>query len=330
MLLTTTITALNNTYTASVQVDFDALETSYATAYGEPYIDVAGNIPYVSSAAPAGAISLNTGLDIGTPFSAGSDKVNPGLGTGGWEMTGYGSAPVNELSLVGHFRGNAGVTTDFTLVGRLDSFTVPLPIGGTETFLNGLYIADGLATGSACMFIGWAAVQGSLVLSAYQRAADNSALTLIASAPAVTDQTGVTFQIARTSGTVVLSYSLDNGTTWNTLGSPITFNPTATAAGLFLNNAKSVSASAATAVWANVALASGGTINTMALGGPNQRLMRSQSPHQLSLSTVTDPQAVGKLQGWIAAIKSRLTAAKVTMMSNPNPALTATASVTQV
>ena len=90
MLIKTTLSVSDKVYAASVDVESDALETSYFQAYGEPKIDLAGVIPYVpaSPQQPPGQIDLDSTVELGTPPAAGSVTDKPALGDAVVEIKG--------------------------------------------------------------------------------------------------------------------------------------------------------------------------------------------------------------------------------------------------
>lgn len=323
MLITSQTKAVNLVFTGSMGVEFDTLEGEYAKAYGEPSIELGGVIAYTPLPSGPDILAFDTSIDIGAGASGGSATPVPGYGSGGLDVRGRGGMPGSLLlDCSGFFTGRQNVTTDFTLESQLllqvpgATLTLPAP---TEGLVMGLALFEALNAGAPTIFFG--VVQptgGSLELAIHQRPTTGGALVRKAGV-ALSSYMGVMLKIVRAGATFAFTYSLDGGTTWQTMTAAVGATASSYAAGLFVNNgSQTLSDSLNRALFDGTVLRKG-TLGYFTILNAGSALLRSQSPHQFSLDGKVDPEAENKIHGWLAAIRRRSIDAKTALMANDNP-----------
>lgn len=322
MLLTQQITAVNLVSAGSMSVDVDALESAYIKAYGEPTIDLGGSIAYVPLATGPDVLAFDTALDIGTGISGGQATPVPGYGIGGFDVVGRGGMPAGLFSVGGFFNGRQNVTTDFTLEGRVllgipgATLTPPAPAQG---LVQGVALFEALATDAPAIFFGLIQpTGGARELSVHQRTTTAGALVRMWGV-SLPSYAGILLKIVRTASIFTFTYSIDGGVTW--VAAPANVGATASsyAAGLFVNNGSNTLLDSLNRVLVDKVILRKGNLGYFTIINSGSALMRSQSPHQLSLDGKVDPEAENKVKGWLSTIRDRLVVAKTTLMANDNP-----------
>lgn len=324
MLISIKKTVSNKLHTAQVSVTSDALENEYFTAYGEPRINLAGEIPFTpeTPSLPPGQIALNTELDLGSPDEAGSATELAALEA--LEIEGCGKFPTGLTSTVGFFKHAREVVGDFEMRARIDdidgglieSAVDPATVDG---FRVGLAMLDGSAADDPGIIFGWGSHHSVRNLVLWHRTAKGGAYSIVNSVVR-SDFRGLFLRLVRNSLTLSAYYSINNGSTWTLLGTT-TLTVQSYRVGIFVNSG--IEDELTTAVISNLTLTAlpveDGNVFTIE-GGPLLAYMRSEAPHVFSLDGKTDPEAENKVAGWAAEIKTRLTTAKNDLFSdNPAP-----------
>jgi len=328
MLLTSQIAAVNLVFTGSVSVELDSLENAYVKAYGEPSIAVGGTIPYAPLSTSPDVLPFDTAQDIGSGASSGAATVVPGLGSGGLDLVGRGGMPGGNANVSGFFYGKQSVGTDFTLEARL-ILSIPgatlTPTAPAQGFVQALALFENLATDGPVIFFGvLQPTGGAKELAIYQRSTTSGALTRLAGV-VPSSYEGLLLKIVRAGATLTFTYSLDGGTTWVALSATVGATAASYQVGLFVNNGSTTLSDSLTRLIVDNAVLRKGNLGYFNILNAGTALIRSQSPHQLSLDGKVDPEAENKVKGWIAEIRSRLIAAKVALLALDNPVNAATA-----
>ncbi|HSV27928.1 MAG TPA: hypothetical protein VLL76_00175 [Candidatus Omnitrophota bacterium] len=324
MLISIKKTVSNKVHTAQVTVQTDALENEYFTAFGEPRIDLAGEIPFTPTApsVPPGQITLDEEVDLGTPGASGDATEVAALDA--LEIKGAGKFPTLLTDTVGFFKHAREVVGDFEMRARIDYVDGGLVDSGADPTTNdgfrvGMALYDGDASDDPSIIFGWGAHQSAYNLVLWHRTAKDGAYSQI-NAIARSDFKGLFLRLVRESLTLKAYYSIDNGDTWNLMATT-TLARQAYRVGLFINSG--IDDELCTAVISSLSLTAlpveDQNIFTIE-GGPNLAYMRSQSPHTFSIDGKVDPEAENKVSGWADEIKTRLVTAKSDLFSgNPAP-----------
>jgi hypothetical protein len=322
MIIRTTKSVTNKVYSATLSVEFSTLETEFAKAYGEPKIDLNGQIPFspTAPALPPGQITLSAEADMGTVPVSGGANWNDGLDA--WEVVGSGTFPNLLDDTVGFYKHAEEVVGDFEFVARLDhvgggSFDAGDDPTLKDGFRVGLMLSYGDDTDGPQVILGWGAHNSGYNMALWHRPTAGTAFSVV-NEISRSSPNGLYFRLTRTSLTLLAEYSLDNGDTWNTIGST-TLDRQAWRVGLFANSGNS---DAVEAIMSNVSLTQTPVedVNVFTIGGENRVLMRSQSPHTFKLDGKLDTEAENKVDGWAAEIKDRLIQAKSDLFAqNDNP-----------
>jgi hypothetical protein len=323
MLISIQKTVSNKLHTAQVSVTTDALENEYFTAYGEPKIDLAGEIPFTPTAPsiPPGQITLDEEADLGQPGASGSADELTALDA--LEIQGAGKFPALLDDSVGFFKHAREVTGDFEMRARIDdidgglieSLVDPTTVDG---FRVGMALFDGDEGDDPSVIFGWGSHHSGRNLVLWHRTTKGGAYSAI-NTLARSDYRGLFLRLVRNSLTLSAYYSIDNGSTWSLMATT-TLAVQSYRVGLFVNSG--VADELTTAVISNLTLTAlpveDGNVFTIE-GGPLLAFMRSQAPHVFSLDGKTDPEAENKVAGWADEIKQRLVTAKSTLFSQNTP-----------
>ncbi|MDZ4864472.1 MAG: hypothetical protein SGJ01_13630 [Gemmatimonadota bacterium] len=321
-------TLVNGVYSMQLDVELDAVETAYARAYGEPKVDVAGVIAYTPSGAIApGQLTVATEENLGTVPVAGVATAAPGFGSNAYELTASGTFPTALTSNPGFFKGNAEVIGDFEIKVKLIHAEYVTDPAAADGFLRGLAVMEDNEVDDPAVLFGWGGHQSVLKLSLRQRTVKGAALSEAAQV-ARTAGNGIFFRLTRIGNVLTARYSYDNGTVWAVLGA-VSLVKQAVRVGLFFNSGRGASDLNLISDLSLVNTASVSAGQFTIGGNPDLRSMRAQSPHEFSLDSRLDSEALLKVTGWAATITSRLQAAKATLLTNPNPS-TVVGSVDQV
>lgn len=322
MLIKTSTKSANKVWSGTVEVEADALEQQYFTAYGEPQIDLAGDIPYVPNAPalPPGQITLDSESDIGTPPVSGEAVDEPGID--GLNIKGSGVFPTNTEDTVGFFKFTQEVVGDFEFKCRIDYVDGGLIDSGAdpttvEGFRVGLMLQYGDGSDDPAVLFGWGSHLSAFNLALWHRLATHGQFAEINSVSR-DNYRGLFLKLTRESLSLKAEYSTDNGQTWNMLATT-TLQRQAYRVGLFINSG---TAELANALITNLSLTQSPVqnVNIFTIGGsPKLAYMRSQAPHTFALDGKVVEEAENKVKGWVAEIQSRLSAAKTTLFQNPSP-----------
>lgn len=322
MIAKTKLQIVNSVYQASVAVELDAVDTKYVAAYGEPRVDVAGVIPYVSDlATPQTALAFDTAQDIGTVPVAGSNALLPAVGVRGYSISGSGTFLTNTaiVTNAGYFKGKLEVIGDFEIRVQLLSAPDVPDASIADGYGIGLGVFDSLATaGEPVTLLTWGAHRGAPRISHRRRTTAGGSLTEVAGV-AQASVTGVYLRIQRVSGVMTAAYSLNAGSTWTSLGTS-TSALESVSVGFFVNSGDS-GAQVATVTDLLLQTLPDEVTEFTIKGSPNLRYIRSQSPHTFQLDSKVDPDAEAKVKGWISEITERLTDAKDVLFTNEDPSV---------
>lgn len=321
MLVRSMIRTINGVYQASVTTEVDSVDSVYIAAYGEPRVDTAGSIPYTSALTPpATAIAFDTAVDLPTVPAAGSAAVAPAVGPSSLSLAGSGTLTGATITAnAGFFNGKLQVSGDFDIRVHLLSAPDTIDASAVDGYAIGLGAFDSLVAGAPATLVTWGGHHGAPRISHRRRTVAAAAATEVAGIDRASIA-GIYLRLARTSGTMTAYYSLDNKVTWVPLGTSTSTLDTI-AVGLFINSGSGVlqTALVSDALLQSVPV-SGFTFTIV--GGPNLRLIRSQSPHMFQLDGRLDPDAKAKVKGWVAEITTRIGAQKTLLFANPNVAAT--------
>lgn len=318
MILTSTVTPVNGIYKGAVGVQFDPLELSFATAYGEPQIDLTGTFTYTPSVVTPDPtpLALSTSGDYGTVPVAGSVTYNPG--TLGDEYVGSGTFNAGATVTPGFFRRNAEVIGDFQFTARLDNAAGYLANpAASNGFIIGLGVFTSDGAGAPGLVAGFGGHLSALEIQLRSRSAQDGALARIAGSTR-TNPNGIYLKLVRVSSNITASYSLDNGVSYTSLGT-VSISQLAVRVGVFVSSGQGT---AATAVFTSTLLQPTPVTPTGTFtiaGGPVLVAMRSSAPHNFQLDSRLDFDAAAKVAGWNAGIRARCSAAKSTLLANANP-----------
>lgn len=319
MIVKTSLNVINRVYSAALATELDVQETRFSRAYGEPQVNVAGVIPYdAGDPPPPQDLVFNIEQDIGPAAVGGVAVYN--AASQNWEIEAAGVLGVNQATVSGFFKGYMDVVADVVVETQLD-FIDELPDEGmAQDYLVGISVLPGTDASPdlAGLFFGWGEYGGVRGIWAFEKEKGQDG-TLLGSLVARSNPSGVFLRVTRTSADVLLSYSLNNGQTWQEFEST-TVDSVAPRMGFFTSSGDT--AATVTALFSKVRsqtqpIPTPGTF--VIEGGPTMRLIRSQSPHTFSLDGKVDPEAQAKVVGWAAEIRGRLEAAKDTLMANPDP-----------
>jgi hypothetical protein len=319
MIITSKFSVINLVYSNTLVVTFDAQETRFAKAYGEPRIDVAGVIPYdAGEPAPPVNLAFTIEEDIGAPLVGGAAAFNNA--SANWEISAVGDTTLTPGTVVGFHKGFEEVLGNVLLATQIDYVAGNVDEGVGDDYLIGFCVLPGTdaADDLAGLFFGWGQYNSVRRIFAFEKTKGGAGV-LIGAPVARPSPNGLYLRMTREADAYTFEYSLNNAQTWAVLGST-TLGSAAPRLGLFVSSGDDLTP--ATALFSNLAattlpVPTPGTFTI--LGSPDMRLMRSQGPHTFQLDGKVDPQAKEKVEGWSAEISARLSAAKATLLANPDP-----------
>lgn len=329
MLVSKSVSVVNNLWTASVGVTFTALEADYAKAYGEPIIERNGVIPFTPGEeieAPE-QLPLDQTTDLEAPLTPGT--FAPVSGAEGVRLTGAGEWS-RTLLAQGFWAYNDEVIGDFQFVARLEALFGQANPAAVDGFSVGLLLKRSDADASDAIILGYGGHGAPAVIELLEREeSDPVGYSLVNETAFPAVPMGILFRMTRTSASLLAEYSIDNGATWGVAGT-VTMAGQTWKAGLFVSSGDVTAV--ATALFTNLSLSAHPVPpqGTFTIAGENRALMRSQAPHVLSLNGNLDTEAEAKVRGWADEIKARLVTAKAALFASPNPGGENTEDVTQV
>lgn len=319
MIVKTQHSVVNRVYQASLLVDFDAQEARYSKAYGEPSVNVAGEIPYdAGDPPPPQDLVFDLEQDIGPAAVGGTAVYNSA--SQNWEIEAAGVLGVDQATVTGFHKGYKDVIADVILETQLD-FIDELPVEGMAgDYLVGFCVLPGTdaANDLAGIFFGWGELGGVRGIWAFEKDKGGTG-TVLGSLVPRSQPNGVYLRMVRVSADLTLSYSLNNGQTWSVL-STAELDAAAPRMGLFTSSGDNdavVNALFSKIRSQTLPVPTPGTF--VIQGGPTYELIRSMSPHVFQLDGKTDPEAQAKVHGWAAEIRSRIEVAKDELLANPDP-----------
>ncbi len=315
MLITRTLSTAAGVVTSSVDVKLNELESQFAAAYGEPKVDRAGVFAYVPEYTEVPQLDLSAFSDLGAPPVAGSLASVSGLPQRSYQLQASGALAVDGLTNQGSFANAPEVIGDFEFVACLGMTALE----AAQSFI-GIAMFTAAGDDAPGVLFGWGNL-GTKRITLRQRATVGGALLEVATT-SLADPTGLSFRVIRSGNTVTTAWSL-NGTTWNTLGS-VTVSTQSIQVGLFgASGTAALVASVFQGLSLSNTLSEDASHFTIA-GSPDLHFIRTDAPHKFSLVLAVEPEAKAKCKAWGEQMTSRLSLAKDSLLTNPNPTDTTT------